>query len=276
MAAPDGDLLLQFDHSPRAIVAAITNLRRRRQEVLSSLDRDGRWVIAGLIATGLLVVILDLWLGYRSHLYALVGLGITLGGLWAWRRYARVSKQPSFDRAELQTAEQVIHTLRDDIAPKRNMFGSVDLRGVDDSKRVRHTKDGRGRKVSYFRDGWFEVKAKLYDGSMLRFKVVKHLKRRDGYYKRSRSGKRKWKPPKLKSAVQHLDVRVSPNPQLYALSPASAPAAGQKVGHCTIVDVTLEGGLVRLSATKGTPPTAEELLEILRLAYGTLQAKAVA
>jgi hypothetical protein len=170
----------------------------------------------------------------------------------------------------------VVHTLRDDVAPKRNLHGTLDLRGtMQDGKRSRSKKDARGRTISYYRDDWLTVKTKLYDGSMLRFSVVKRLKIREGYQKRGRvSGKVKYKPPVVKGEGHRIDIRVSANPQLYTVTPAAAPRVGQRVGNCVIDSVTVDGGLLRVvAASAGLPPHAE-LLELLRVTYATLRSAA--
>ena len=270
-------LLLHFDHSPRAIVAAIGNLRTRRAQTQSALKGSGKGVVQ-LIAAGGAIYVLDRIFGYESHLYSLVGIGIIVVGLWAGWRRIRAGQQPTYDDPDLFVAERVIHTLRDDVAPQRNMHGTVDLRGAtQDEKRVRTKEDARGRTISYYRDDWLTIKTKLYDGSMLRFAVVKRFKVRDGYYKRGRvSGKMKFKPPVVKSEASKIDVRVSANPQLYSLSSEAAPRVGERVGGCTVDGVTLDDGLLRVTASLAETPTAQDVLDLLSATYRTLQRKVAA
>ena len=270
----DRSLLMHFDHAPRVIVAAMANLRTRRENVRRVLDGSGK-VLASLILGGAAVIYLDRLYGYESHLFTLVGAGSILFGFWAWYRRDKAATQPEFDQPELAMARDVIYALRDDLAKKRNLHGTLDLRGSVDPRKRSHTKkDARGRTVSYYRDDWLHMKAKLYDGSMLRCAVIARLKIRDEYHKRGRvSGRMKLKPAVVKAAEQHIDVRVSANPHLYTLSAQAAPRVGQTVGGTTISQVTLEGGLLRVLASSPRHPSAEEVLDVLLLTYATLQRK---
>jgi hypothetical protein len=170
---------------------------------------------------------------------------------------------------------RIVHAIRDDIAPKRNLHGTLDLRGSADPGKVARTKkNARGRTVTYYRDDWLSMKAKLWDGSMIRFAVIRKLKIRDGYHKRGRvSGKQKYKPPVLKGEVEYIDIRVSPNPTVYALAPTRAPSVGQAFGQAVVESVATDGGLVRLRASHAGDPNADEILSLLLATYAILQRK---
>jgi hypothetical protein len=270
-------MLFHFDHSPRAIVASIDDLRRRGADAQERLT--GSWKkLALFILGGAVVIYLDVKFGYASHIFAIVGAVLVIMGFTMWVKRDRAAKQPELDSPSLRMTQRVIHTLRDDLAPTRNLHGSLDLRGSVDPGKLAHTKqDSRGRTVSYYRDDWLSMKAKLWDGSMLRVAVIKKLKIRDGYYKRGRvSGKQKFKPAVLKSVVNNIDVRISANPQLYSLSQASAPTIGQTIGTVTVQSVTVDGGLLRVVGSLSQEPMAQEFLELLRATYATLQRKDVA
>ena len=188
-------LILEFDEKPRAIVAAMDGLQDRGIRARDALK--GTWKVpVGLIGLGLLLVFVDLSFDYRSRVFTFSGAGLVLVGLWAMVRIRKVGRQPDYRHPGFLAARKVIHTLRDDLAPKRNLHGTLDLTGTEhDHKRVRTKTDARDRTVSYYRDDWLAMKAKLYDGSMLRFSVVRRVKIRDAYWKRGRvSGKMKRKP----------------------------------------------------------------------------------
>ena len=87
------------------------------------------------------------------------------------------------------------------------------------SKVARTAQNALGRQVSYYRDEWLSLKTKLYDGNMLRVSAQRRMKIRDSYLKRSMSGKMKMKSALVKDDVQVLNVRLSVNPQVYAIVP---------------------------------------------------------
>jgi hypothetical protein len=199
-------------------------------------------------------------------------------GLWAKVRVRKARNQPTFEHADLDVAKRVIHTLRDDVAPDRNLHGTIDLRGPGEKeKRSRTAQDARDRDVSYYRDDWLAIKTKLYDGSMLRFAVIRRMKVRDEYWKRGRvSGKMKLKPAVVKADTRTIDIRVSANPELYTLSHGTAPKIGQVVGAYTIDTVAIDGGLLRVTASSTAEATAQDILELLRTSYATLARRAAA
>jgi hypothetical protein len=275
MASYGGDaLLLDFDEKPTAIIAAIDGLRQSWTDARARLK--GAWQVPlGLVFLGMALVVLDIWLGYGRGYFVRIGVITVLIGFWTAIRLARARRQPKFDRPEIGSARRVIHTLRDDVSPQGNFHGTLDLTGLGSPDKVaRTTKDSRGRRISYHRDEWLTLKAKLYDGSMLRFSVIHRAKIRNSYYKRSRiSGKQKLKPEVLKKDVQVIDVRVSPNPALYELRRERAPVVGARVGACVVDSVSTDGGLLRVTASGAHAPSADDILEILRVTYATLQRK---
>lgn len=276
MASSAGDsLVLNFDEKPTAILATIDGLRERL--ALARARLRGAWQVpVGLVVLGMALPVLDLWLGYGRGYFTRIGIAVALLGLWTAGRLRRARAQPKLDRPEIGSARRVIHVLRDDVSPRGNFHGTLDLSGLRAAEKLaRSTRDQRGREISHYRDEWLRLKAKLYDGSMLRFSVVHRSKVRNAYFKRSRvSGRQKLKPEVVKADRQLLDIRVSPNPAIYEVRPERAPAKGARIGGCTVDAVVTDGGLVRVTASSSAePPSADDILELLRLTYATLQPK---
>ncbi|HNO12164.1 MAG TPA: acyl-CoA carboxylase subunit beta, partial [bacterium] len=78
-----------------------------------------------------------------------------------------------------------------------------------ENKVARETQDAQSRTTQLFNDPWLSLKAKLYDGNVLRVTAIQKTKKRKSYWKRSRiSGKSKLKPEKFKGSQQELKVRI--------------------------------------------------------------------
>jgi hypothetical protein len=188
---------------------------------------------------------------------------------------ASVGKKPAPSFApNYATAREIIYTLRDDLDPKRNFFGQLDLTGAQQVSKLHHEAPNQlGLTVQYYRDEWLGLKTKLYDGNMLRLSAVERVKVRVGFHKRSRSGKQKWKPPKVATG-QELKVRISVNPQVYELSFRPSARVGAAVGAYAITALNASNGIVEIVAnTPATAVQSADVLGVLRLAYDMLKRK---
>jgi hypothetical protein len=142
------------------------------------------------------------------------------------------------------------------------------------------TPNALGFTIQRYRDEWMSLKAKLYDGNMLRVSALERVKIRKGYFKRgSISGKMKWKPAAVKEDRNQLQVRLSVNPQVYQLVPAQGPVVGQRFGAYLIDSVnydssTPDGGIITLSASTLNKDILDaDILNILKNLYGSLVRK---
>jgi hypothetical protein len=216
---------------------------------------------------------LDFILGYSGSFFIGLGVGLLVVALVTWfllrRRSVDQPLSPHFD-----TARDVFHTLRDDVAPKKFFFGHIDLTGTQQNSKVARTAtNALGRQVSYYRDEWLSLKTKLYDGNMLRCSAQRRMKIRDSYLKRSMSGKLKTKPALIKDDVQVLSVRLSVNPQMYAIAPQTLKP-GARAGRYTIEQCQTDGGIVSVVAQAHVGLIeAADVLGVLRLLYDQLQRK---
>ncbi|NJP04619.1 MAG: hypothetical protein HC837_02780 [Chloroflexaceae bacterium] len=216
----------------------------------------------------------DIW--FQLRLVFLFGIGV-IGAVLIWSRLRRYNvgspRQPVAFPAHFETIRTVIQTLRDDVANGGSFAGHLDLTGLRrPEKRMQQRPDARGRAVEYYRDEWFRLKSKLYDGNLLRISAVESTRVRNAYRKRSRSGKMKHKPEKVKNHLQELRVRVAYNPQVYHLAPTSTAQPGTRIGQYQIVEIDSSDGMLNILAQAGrTTIQASDMLGVLRFAYDQLQ-----
>jgi hypothetical protein len=261
---------LSINNRPRAVLATMDELRARYDQQKQA-TRKRRWLPAVMLLAGFPFCMLDVLLGYDGSLFIIVGIGCVLAAIavaWVIRR-RRIKNDLSPDYG---TARAIINTLRDDLDPKRNFFGHLDLTGAEQpSKLFREGSNALGLAVAWYRDEWLNLKTKLYDGNMLRLSAVGRVKVRKGYYKRSRvSGKNKWKQPKYKQ-LQELKVRLSVNPNMYDIKADPGRYVGQRVGQYTITMLDLRGGIVQLQATTSSSQVvSDDILGVLHLIYTSM------
>jgi hypothetical protein len=264
---------LSLNDQPQAILRAMDQLLARRQDYDARLQRR-RGIPWLLFFAGLPWVFLDLLLGYNFLTFTPVTVAFSLAAIVTGLIHRRAAAGPAFG-PQFQAAREILHTLRDDPDPRRPVFGHLDLSGAQQaSKLFRTGKNLTGLDVNYYRDEWLSLKAKLYDGNMLRVSAIDRVKVRQGYYKRSRiSGKNKWKAPKVANA-QQLKVRLSVNPQLYEIAPGPAARLGTQIGRYTLAELSTTGGIIDLSAdAPAGPASSGDVLGVLRLVYDMLKRK---
>lgn len=264
---------VSINNTAPAVLAVMSELEARRAQQAAAIAKRSK-LPRNLFLAGLPFVGLDWLLGYNFLTFSLVTAGLWGAALAIRRGLTRARPGAAFP-AHFKTAREVIHTLRDDPDPKRNLFGHVDLSGAQQpAKRFREGTNAAGRAMEYFRDEWLSLKTKLYDGNMLRVSAIERVKVRKGYFKTSRiSGKSKFKGPKIAS-LQQLKVRLSVNPQVYEIAERGNLKVGGGVGHFAFTEVSTAGGIIDVTAdsTIATVP-AKEILDLLRLVYDQLQRK---
>ncbi|HRQ23008.1 MAG TPA: hypothetical protein PLF42_06210, partial [Anaerolineales bacterium] len=238
-----------------------------------------RWVPMLIYFAGLGLAVIDGLLfafGYISFIF-------TIGGILLWiaafilARSLRRSDSHDFS-PRYYGAKTLLHTLRDDLKPGSTFLGHLDLTGpMLQTKVARETNDTRGRTTQYFADNWLSLKAKLYDGNVLRVAAIQKTKKRKSYYKRSSiSGKNKLKPEKMKGTEQELKVRIVVNPQVYEIRPNSEFTRGTVAGKYAVTDLNTEGGMINVLAKSPFEEVGQEdVLALLKSAYTLLQRKAV-
>jgi hypothetical protein len=268
---------LSIADDPEAVIEGMDRFVAGIEKTESAGDK-WRWSPMLIFFVGLGLMGIDgilLVLGYASFVF-------TVGGILLWvaafvmARSLRRSDSHDFSPRYAGT-KQILHTLRDDLKPESSFLGHLDLTGAMlNTKVARESKDTQDRTTQYFRDEWLALKAKLYDGNILRVSAIQKSKKRKSYWKRSRiSGKMKMKPEKYKGAAQSLKVRIAVNPELYQIVPNTEFRQGASIGKYTIARLNTEGGIIDVTADSPFEEVeSEHILGFLHSAYSLLQRKA--
>jgi len=237
-----------------------------------------RWIPLTIFFVGLGLMAVDLLLillGYASFVFISGGVLLWIAAL-VMARNLRKSDSHDFSPRYKGTKE-ILYTLRDDLKPASSFLGHLDLTGAMlKTKVAREAKDTQSRTTQYFRDEWLALKAKLYDGNILRVSAIQRSKQRQPYWKRSRiSGKMKQKPAKFKGSEQQLKVRIAVNPDVYKIVPNKEFRQGANVGKYTIMQLNTEGSIIDVVANSPFEEVeSEHILSFLHSAYSLLQRKA--
>ena len=263
---------------PEAIIEGMDRLKADAQKTETAGDK-WRWVPMLIFLGGVGLMLIDVvlfFLGYSSFVFM-------TGGLLLW--VAAIVMALSLRKSDLHEfspryngTKEILHTLRDDLRPDSSFLGHLDLTGTMlPTKVARTAKDTQNRTTEYFRDEWLALKAKLYDGNILRVSAIQKSKKRKSYWKTSRiSGKSKLKPEKYKGTQQDLKVRIVVNPELYKIE-SSSPTfkQGLNIGKYTISQLNTDGGIINFVANSPFEEVEHEnLLNILQSAYTLLKRKA--
>jgi hypothetical protein len=237
-----------------------------------------RWIPMMIFFAGIGLALVDVFILLIGYSSSFVFIG---GGLLLWvaalvmarslRRSDLLDFSPRYDGAK-----EILHTLRDDLKPGATFLGHLDLTGAMLKEKVaRETEDTQKRITQLFNDPWLSLKAKLYDGNVLRVTALQKTKKRKSYWKRSRiSGKSKLKPEKFKGSQQELKVRIVVNPEAYRIKPNNQFSTGKDVGKYKVVQLSAEGGMINVLAVSPFEEVEHEhILGFLKSAYSLLERK---
>jgi len=262
---------------PDSIIRGMNNFVREAQKTETAGDK-WRWIPLIIFFAGLglmLVDVLLILLGYISFIFA-------FGGFLLW--IAAIVMARSLRRSDLldfspryNGVKEILHTLRDDLKPGSTFLGHLDLTGsMLPTKVARETQDTQNRTTQHFNDSWLSLKAKLYDGNVLRVTASQKTKKRKSYWKRSSiSGKMKSKPEKFKGSQQELKVRIVVNPEAYIIKPNNQFSLNKDVGKYKIQQLSTEGGIINVVAVSPFEEVEQEhILSFLKSAYSLLERKA--
>jgi hypothetical protein len=262
---------------PDSVMRGMDNLSAQAEKTDTAGQRWW-WLPLAIFAVGVALILVDGLL----DLFGYASLVFTVGGVLLWVAAfvmafnLRRSRTQAFSPRYFGTKE-VLFTLRDDLRPSSTFLGHLDLTGaLLPTKVAREANDAQNRTTQYFRDEWLNLKAKLYDGNVLRLAAIQRTKQRKSYWKRSRiSGKMKMKPAKLKGTDQQLKVRIAVNPEIYKIVPNKEFRQGQNIGKYTVAALSTEGGIIDVVASSPFEEVeTENILNFLHSAYSLLQRKA--
>ncbi len=263
---------------PDAIVRGMDKFVAEVQRTETAGDK-WRWIPLLIFFAGVGLMSIDvlmLLFGYFSFVFTGGGIALWIAALVMARG---LRKSDSRDFSPRYTGmKDILHTLRDDLKPGSTFLGHLDLTGaLLDTKIARQSKDTQDRTTQYFRDEWLSLKAKLYDGNVLRVSAIQKSKKRKTYTKRSHvSGKYKSKPEKFKGTQHDLKVRIVVNPEAYTITPSVHFRQGQNVGKYTISQLSTDGGMINFVASSPFDEVEyEQILNVIKSSYSLLQRKAV-
>jgi hypothetical protein len=237
-----------------------------------------RWVPLIIFFIGLGLIFIDLFIdlfGYFSFVFSMGAIALWIAAI-VLARGLRKSDSHDFS-PRYNGTKQIVYTLRDDLKPNSSFLGHLDLTGATlKTKVARSTKDTQDRTTDHFRDEWLALKAKLYDGNVLRVSAIQRTKQRQSYWKRSRiSGKMKIKPVKFKGSEQQLKLRIAVNPEVYKIVPSSHFRPGANIGKYTITQLNTDGGIIDVVASSPFEEVEhDQILGFIHFAYSLLQRKA--
>jgi hypothetical protein len=263
---------------PDSIIRGMDRFAREVQITEKAGDK-WRWIPLMIFLGGVGLMLIDgllFVLGYFSFIFSAGGLLLWVAA-FVMARNLRRSDSLDFSPRYKGTKE-ILHTLRDDLKPGSTFIGHLDLTGaLLNTKVAREAKDSQNRTTKLFADTWLSLKAKLYDGNVLRVTAIQKTKKRDSYWKRSRiSGKSKLKPEKFKGTEQELKVRIVVNPEAYQIVPNKDFKPGASIGKYVISQLSTEGGMINIVANSPFDEVEEShILSFLKSAYSLLQRKAV-
>lgn len=268
----DQAVFMDFSEKPAQIVAVMDGVKAQVHAFTTNNQHKKRifWL---LFPAGIPFLLLDVWLGYNIFTFSLVAITLWISAIVGLRVIARAGRPPQFDQ-RYEMAREMIHTLQDDISPKRTMMGWLDLTGfARKHKETRQKKSPSGQSVVYYKDEWMRIKMQLYDGNVLRVSLIEKVKERKGYWKRSRiSGKQKWKTGST-YRQQYLQVAITANPEQYTVTPFSTATGPIPQSAFTIQRAVAENGRITLNTAVSQTGNIDawDVLYVLRFAYNQLQ-----
>ena len=236
-----------------------------------------RWIPMIIFFAGVGMGMIDILLilfGYFSFIFSVGGFLLWIAA-FVMARNLRRSDIMDFSPRYHGTKE-ILYTLRDDLKPGATFLGHLDLTGsMLESKVARESKDTRNRVTQHFSDPWLSLKAKLWDGNVLRVSAIQKTKKRKSYWKTNARGKMKSKPEKFKGTQQELKVRIVVNPESYVIKPNNQFSLNKDVGKYKIVQLSTEGGMINILAVSPFEEVGQtDILTFLKSAYSLLERKA--
>src|SRR5690606_24480364 len=187
---------------PDSIIRGLDGFKSKVERTEVAGDK-WRWIPLIIFFVGVGLVFIDVLLLVLGYFSIVFSGGAILLWIASFILARNLRKSDSHDFSpRYKGLKEILHTLRDDLKPGTTFLGHLDLTGAMlPTKVARETKDTQSRTTQHFADQWLALKAKLYDGNILRVAAIQKTKKRKSYWKRSRiSGKMKMKPEKFKGS----------------------------------------------------------------------------
>jgi len=270
-------IYISLADKPQSIMQGMDRLRIEVQRTEKAGDK-WRWIPLIIFFGGVGLIVVDLFLdllGYFSLVFTGGGIALWIAAIVMARGLRKSDSQDFAPR--YNGTKNILHTLRDDLRPSTTFLGHLDLTGsLLPTKVARTSKDTQDRTTEYFRDEWLALKAKLYDGNILRVSAIQKSKKRKSYMKRSRiSGKYKTKPEKFKGTAHDLKVRIVVNPEAYQIVSNKEFRQGANIGKYTISQLSTDDGMINVVASSPFDEVEQDqILNFLKSTYSLLHRKA--
>jgi hypothetical protein len=262
-------LFMDFNQSPREIVRVMDETRQN-VESFRVRQRRRRRLLWLAFPLGLPFVLADVLLGFNICTFSLVALVLWLGAFAGLILSGRRATLPQLG-SRFDLSRTIFDTLKDDVLPKRVMVGWLDLTGAaQESKQIRQKTSARGQPIVYYHDEWLRLKTSLYDGNVLRLVVADRVKARQGFWKRGRSGKRKYRSGSSQSECR-LEMSISVDTGKYKVLPFQAASGVIPNTRLVIRQAEAGQGRVVLSAAGPAEFDAWDILTTLRFGYDRVQ-----
>jgi len=262
---------------PDSIIRGLDEFKSKVERTEVAGDK-WRWIPLIIFFVGVGLVFIDVLLLVLGYFSIVFSGGAILLWIASFILARNLRKSDSHDFSpRYKGLKEILHTLRDDLKPGTTFLGHLDLTGAMlPTKVARETKDTQSRTTQHFADQWLALKAKLYDGNILRVAAIQKTKKRKSYWKRSRiSGKMKMKPEKFKGSGQELKVRIVVNPEAYTIVPNNDFRKGKNIGKYTIAELDTEGGIINILAKSPFEEVEQDqILNFLKSSYSLLQRRA--
>jgi hypothetical protein len=257
-------IFMDFNQSSREIVQVMDEAQQKAK-VFNSQRKRRLMIFWLLFPAGIPFLCIDFAMGYNIFTFSLITVVLWGGGIIGLILAARLGKAPKFG-PKFDMTRSIFETLKDDVSPKRTMVGWLDLTGAEQESKATQRKNSQsGQPIIYYRDEWLRLKTRLYDGNVLRLSLIERVKARQGYWKRSRSGKYKWRGGSSQNEHQ-LKFAVSAAPGMYEIQPI---AVGTTIPNSRFVVQQAETGEGRvvLNAATSASYDAWDVLSAMRFGY---------
>ncbi len=247
---------LEMAHNPHSILNTMAQMREDMRRAASSrkIKKSAGWV---LIVVGGAIITLSCCLISNSKV---TPLAIVIGVFATIAIAAGVIMLsiagPPVATGHLDEVYRLLYALQDDIGPKGQIIGWLDLTGPrQKSKEARRSYSRSGKTKIYYRDPWLRIKFKLIDGNLMRLSIEDRVK------------------TKSYTIVQYstrLSVKLVVNPERYQIgaTPRELPLPQATVMR-TERGLTLSAGFTARNKPPALP--TDKILETIKAMYGALK-----
>ncbi|GAB4569549.1 MAG: hypothetical protein Tsb0020_23770 [Haliangiales bacterium] len=221
-------------------------------QTLREIDAHSESKVAlwGTVKTACVVAaIAAVALGLMVHVASGLGaaIGFAVGALVAQQR-RRVHARLDIENRRYEMTQNVVRLLAADMAPDAGLAVHIDF-GAADALHKRSDSETVGEwDVERFRDPWLSLAGRFVDGTRYRVRFSHELQKRSRW-KRSASGKRKYKSKRKSKNVAAIELR--PKASKYPHLPSLARALDETVQlpeYAELAHAELDGDRITLKA----------------------------